>query len=72
MLILILLSLATVSHYKTFLVAYLVRRLLKDCFLETYTNVYHSVQVWRIRLILARKTKISNSDKDYVSTKYRI
>jgi hypothetical protein len=50
------------SHLKTFLAAYLVRRLLEDFFLESDANLDHSIQVWRVRLVLARMTKISNPE----------
>jgi hypothetical protein len=71
MFVLLLLLLAT-SHHKAFLAAHLIRGLLEDFFLESDTNLDHSIQVWRVRLALACKTEISNSEKNYVSPKYEL
>ena len=60
------------SHHKAFLAAHLIRGLLEDFFLESDTNLDHSIQVWRVRLALACKTEISNSDKNYLSPKYEM
>ena len=54
-LIVFLLPLATMSHYNTTHVAYLIGRLLEYRFLEMDTNLDHSIQIWRVQRVLARK-----------------
>ena len=55
------------SQLKTFLTAYFIWRLLENILLEPDTDLDHSVYIWRIGLVRARKTKISNSEMNYVS-----